>query len=82
MVYMEPLYPSATDVAAAICRVMDASGTSVDDLSETSGVPAVALAACLAGGSFGWEELVAVARALGRSASSLITEAEGHGDTA
>ena len=74
--YMEQESPSAADIAETFRLAMEATGTSLGDLSELSGVPLTALTATLAGESLGWEELVAISMALGRTASSVIAETE------
>lgn len=76
MIDMEHIYPTAVDLAETIKVAMRAAHISQRELAEQSGVALTTLGRRLNGSPIEYDELTAVAKALGRSASSLIAETE------
>lgn len=73
---MEHTYPTAADLAETIRRALTAAKLSQRELAEAAGIAPSTLNRRIAGDSFTWDELRAVSRVLGRSASSVIAETE------
>lgn len=75
--HMEPTWPTSTEVSETVKSAIKAAGLSQREVAERSGIPTTTLNRRLNTGSpFIYEELVAVARVIGRTVSDLIAEAE------
>jgi len=69
-------YPTSTDLAATIKAAMKSKKLSQRELAEVTCIPQSTLHRRLNGSAPTWDELTAIAEAVGRTASSLIAETE------
>lgn len=73
---MEHIYPSSHDLGVVVASAIKASGKSHREVALRAGLSTTTLGRRLGGSPFRWQELSAVAQAIGRSPSSLIADAE------
>lgn len=73
---MEHIYPSSRDLGRVVDSAIHAAGMSQREVAIKAGISANTLNRRINGQPFKWPELVEVARVIGRTASSLIADAE------
>lgn len=77
MVYMEQItYPGNTTIGRVVDRAIKATGLSQSQVAIKVGISPNTLNRRINGQPFRWDELRGVAEVVGRTASSLIAEAE------
>lgn len=74
MIDMEHINPTSTEVAATLKQAIKDAGTSQRDIADAAGIPLTTLNRHLNNGGIEWDEIRAIADAVGKSAHALITE--------